>query len=42
MIFLVLRKIYTNEALQNKISEPDLSFEKFVEIFQSTLDAFAP
>ena len=33
---------YFNEALENKISKPDLSFEEFLEIFQSTLDAFAP
>ena len=31
-----------NIAIQNKISEPDLSFEEFLEIFQSTLNAFAP
>ena len=31
-----------NKALQNKISKPDLSFEEFLEIFQSTLDVFAP
>ena len=30
-----------NKALQNKISKPDLSFEKLREIFQSTLDTFA-
>ena len=31
-----------NEALQNKISQTDLSFEQFLEIFQSNLDAFVP
>ena len=29
-----------NEALQKKISQPELSFEKLFEIFRSTLDAF--
>ena len=31
-----------NEVLENKILQPDLSFEQFLEIFQSTLEAFAP
>ena len=31
-----------NKAFQNKISQPDLSFEQFLGMFQSTLDAFAP
>ena len=31
-----------NKALQNKISQSVLSFEEFIEIFQPTLDAFAP
>ena len=31
-----------NEALQNKISQTGLSFEQFLEIFQSNLDAFVP
>ena len=30
-----------NETLKNSISMPNLSFEKFVKIFQSTLDFFA-
>ena len=30
-----------NEALANKILQPDLSFEQFLEIFQSMLEAFA-
>ena len=29
-------------ALQNKISQPDLLFKKFIKIFQSNLGAFAP
>ena len=32
----------SNEAFQNKISQLDLSFELTFEIFQSTLDPFAP
>ena len=31
-----------NETLKNRISLPNLSFENFFEIFQSTLDFFAP
>ena len=31
-----------NETLKNRISLPNLSFEKFFEIFQSMLDFFAP
>ena len=54
MIFSVLRKLNFyccykkydknsfNKALQNKISQPDVSFAEILEIFQLTLDAFAP
>ena len=30
-----------NETLKNRISLPNLPFENFFEIFQSTLDSFA-
>ena len=35
-------KIFFNETVKNGISLPNLSFEKIFEIFQSTLDYFAP
>ena len=31
-----------NETLKNRISSSTLSFEKFMGVFQSTLDSFAP
>ena len=44
-LFSKVFKMYQNsfnKAFQNKISQPDLSFEQFLGMFQSTLDAFAP
>ena len=35
-------KIFFNETVKNRISLPNLSFENFFEMFQSTLDYFAP